>query len=179
MEREKRKYARLGRRKGVDIIRLYSSGQTLRQVADETGLSHEAVRLHLIARGVPIRLAGKSRRLDPLSDLAVEIFTDIEDHFGGSATRAQITDWLGCGSDFVPALAELTQRGWLVTTDGKTWAVDPTPPPEDTVVEDRNREIGRLAVAGHKYKEIAAEMGCSYATAACVGRKAKLAAEPE
>lgn len=170
--------------KDLDTAKVaYARGKTLREISEMVDASHEWVRLALIDAGVRMRSRRGLSADAKLSDLALEVFGDMEEEFDGRATREQLHEWLGGDPDDLDsALIELRARGWI-DRDGVHFVINPEPPDVNFTevgaaeIAERNRRIETMLEADTTFVEIAAALGITKGTVAGVAfRRRKRAA---
>lgn len=105
----------------AEAARLYlHENQSLRDIAETMGRSHEGVRLLLQAAGVTLRPAHDTRPPAPLSKLADEILADLGPFIREPATAIDVQAWLGDPQAIIDtALAELFERNMIVLERGR------------------------------------------------------------
>ncbi|HYC66665.1 helix-turn-helix domain-containing protein [Brevundimonas sp.] len=149
----------------ADMVVLYRDGFPLRAIAEAVGCSHEMVRLVLAERLVPMRARGARGALPSLS---VEILEDLQGHFSGSATEAELKEWLGCSDrSLTCALITLRSRHRVDWVDGKV-TIGRQRCSRRRSMPDRDDRIVSLANDGHTFSEVASAVGVSRAVVAGV-----------
>jgi DNA-binding CsgD family transcriptional regulator len=161
------------------MVRLYIEGADLRAVASTMGCSHELVRQTVMAAGFPIR-PRPGTAAPTVSDVALELFSDLEDEFCGSCTEAEMREWLGLSAeDFSVASGELFRAGWITLMDGRIATVE-APRAHHVDLSERNSEILRRVADGETFASVAAALGVSIGTVAgVVGRSRRSTARSD